>query len=203
MVDDVVENKCKVSVDGVDCLAEGSFKAFYSHKFKKAALRYELAVCIRTGDLVWIHGPFPCGDWPDINIFRDAIKGHLLPGECVEADDGYKADDPSVVRAPSAPRYMEDTHWRNKRSKVRKRHETVNQRIKQYNVLTHRFRHGLEKHSMCFRACAVLTQLSFDFGKRSPFGVSNYDERWKDPSRAPLPGDVIPGDLDYSDDEDF
>jgi len=196
LIDDI-GNKCKVTVDGVDCLAQGTFKAFYTQKLNKSALRYELAVCIRTGDLVWIHGPFPCGDWPDLNIFRDAIKHQLLPGECVEADDGYKAEDPLVVRAPGAARYMEDQWWHKKRGKARKRHETVNQRIKQYSVLTHRFRHDLEKHSMCFRACAVLTQLSFEFGKRVPFEVNNYDESWADPSRCPLPGDVVPGDADY------
>lgn len=198
---DDVGNKCKVTVDGVDCLAEGSGKAFYSHKFKKAAFRYELGVCIRTGDIVLIHGPFPPGDWPDLNIFRDAIKEALELGECVEADDGYRAEDPACVRAPSAPRFMEDKWWHKKRGKGRKRHETVNERVKEYGVLTIRFRHDYEKHSMCFRACAVLTQLSFDYGKRSPFEVRNYDEKWADRSRAPLPGDIIPGDEEYSSDE--
>jgi hypothetical protein len=173
------------------------FIGLYSHKFKKAALRYELGVCIRTGDLVWIHGPFPAGDWNDLAIFLNAIKYYLLPGECVEADDGYKAEDPAVVRAPGAVRFMEDKHWHMKRSKARRRHETINQRIKQYSVLTHRFRHDLGKHSMCFRACAVLTQLPFDFGKRSPFPVNNYDQRRANPNRAPLPGDVVPGDTEY------
>jgi hypothetical protein len=50
---------------------------------------------------------------------------------------------------------------------------------------------------VCFRACAVLTQLSFDFGRRSPFPVDNYDQRGSNPNRAPLPGDVFPGDTLY------
>lgn len=191
MIDDV-GNKCKITVDGVDCLVEGTSKLFYSHKFKKSGLRYELGVCIRTGDIVWIHGPFPAGDWPDINIFRHGIKHYLLDGECVEADDGYIGEDPRLVRAPKGIRYMEDKWWYNKRGAARRRHETINQRIKVYGVLTNRFRHEYGKHSMCFRACAVLTQLSFDFGKRGPFEVNNYDEGWQDPSRCPLPGDVIP-----------
>lgn len=196
MIDDV-GNTCKVTIDGVDCFVEGSNKAFYTKKLNKSAIRYELGVCIRTGDLVWIHGPFPCGDWNDLSIFRSAMKSQLPPGECVEADDGYIAEDPQVVRAPGAARFMEDKHWHKKRGKARRRHETVNQRIKVYGVLTKRFRHDYGKHSMCFRACSVLTQLSFDFGKRGPFQVDNYDESWKDPSRAPLPGDLIPGDDAY------
>jgi hypothetical protein len=52
---------------------------------------------------------------------------------------------------------------------------------------------------MFFRACAVLTQLSFDFGKRSSFPVDNYDQRWANPNRAPLPGGVVQGDTEYDD----
>jgi hypothetical protein len=111
---DDVGNKCKVTVDGVDCLVGGTFIGLYSHKFKKAALRYELGVCIQTGDLVWIRGPFPAGDWNNLAIFLDAIKHYLFPGECVEADDSYKAEDPAIVRAPGAVRFMEDKHWRMK-----------------------------------------------------------------------------------------
>jgi len=197
LIDDV-GNKCKITVDGVDCFMKGNKKQFYTKKLNKSAMRYELGVCIRTGDLVWINGPFPPGDWNDLDIFRNALLHMLEDGECVEADDGYKAEDPRVVRAPGAVRFMEDKHWHMKRSKARRRHETINQRIKEYGVLTQRFRHDYTKHSMCFRACCVLTQLSFDFGKRAPYSVDNYDESWKDPSRAPLPGDLVPGDEGHS-----
>ena len=196
LVDDV-GNKCKITVDGVDCIVEQRGKVWYSQKFKRGGLRYELGICIRTGDLVWIHGPFPPGDWNDLMIFWHALKHQLHPGECVEADDGYKAEDPEVVRAPAGVRAMEDMRWHMKRSKARRRHETINQRIKQYSVLTDRFRNDINKHLACFRACAILTQLSFDFGKRAPFEVNDYDEVWKNPLWAPLPGDVVPGDEDY------
>jgi hypothetical protein len=57
-----------------------------SHKSQGAGYRYEMGVCIQTGDIVWVNGPFKCGDWPDINIFRCGLKGRLAPGEKVEAD---------------------------------------------------------------------------------------------------------------------
>ena len=41
---------------------------------------------------MWIHGPFPPGDWNDLTIFRDGLKHLLQNGERVEADDGYKAE---------------------------------------------------------------------------------------------------------------
>jgi hypothetical protein len=84
---------------------------------------------------------------------------------------------------------MEDERWHAKRSNACCRHETINQRIKVFKILTDRFRHDIEKHSMCFRACAVLTQLSFVHGTRRPFSVSNYDQRWANAERCPLPGE--------------
>jgi len=44
---------------------------YYSHKFNHAGLRYEIGICIVTGWIVWINGPFPCGPfpcgaWPDM-----------------------------------------------------------------------------------------------------------------------------------------
>jgi hypothetical protein len=65
-------NDCLVSVDGTDLRIPQQGPArkgnpFSSHKYKgKSALRYELAVDIKTGyDLVWINGPFPAGAYPD------------------------------------------------------------------------------------------------------------------------------------------
>jgi hypothetical protein len=86
---------CKVSVDGTDFRIEtpkGQSRKYYSHKFKKSGLRYEIAISIQAGDIVWVNGPFPCGEWPDIKIFRKDLKGMLQFGEAVEADDGYRGE---------------------------------------------------------------------------------------------------------------
>ena len=43
-----------LSVDGTDFLMAMSYKeAFYSFKFKKMGLRYEVGLCMKTGDIVW------------------------------------------------------------------------------------------------------------------------------------------------------
>ena len=73
---------------------------WYSHKFKGAGLCYEVGICIQTGDIVWFNGPFPCGEWPDLKIFRSKLKGKLPPGELVEADQGYHGK-PTKVRTPN------------------------------------------------------------------------------------------------------
>ena len=59
-----------LSVDCTDCKIPQKGPMFSSHKFAlRSGLRYELAVGI-SGDMKWINGPFPCGDFPDIKIFH-------------------------------------------------------------------------------------------------------------------------------------
>ena len=62
---------------------------WYSHKFKGPGLRYEVAVCIQTGDIVWTAGPFPCGRRPDKKIFKHRLRHMLDQHEMVECDRGY------------------------------------------------------------------------------------------------------------------
>ena len=39
-----------------------------------------------------VSGPWPCGENPDMKIFRAVLKHILLPGEKVIADKGYKGE---------------------------------------------------------------------------------------------------------------
>ena len=68
-----------VSVDGIHCCIqeprlEPSSK-WYSNKHHGAGLVYELGIAIWHNQLVWINGPFPCGnnDWTVFNK-KDNIK---------------------------------------------------------------------------------------------------------------------------------
>ena len=45
------------------------------------------------------------------------------------------------------------------KSLARARHETINRRLKQWNVLSKVFRHGPEKHCNCFLAVANVTHM--------------------------------------------
>lgn len=166
------------SVDATDChiyRQHDNPKAFFSHKFGGPGLRYEIAVCILTGDIVWVMGPFPCGDWPDIVIFRYALRNLLEEGERVEADDGYVGEDPQNVKAASSMVHDQDEKQLYIRSRVRRRHETVNKRIKQFKCMDTVFRHDISFHGTCFRACAVLTQLSINNG-HPLFSINEYSD---------------------------
>lgn len=94
---------CLISVDGVDFRIPNHGPAFSSHKFKKkSGLRYEIALCIQTGDCVWVNGPYPCGGYPDITIFRDSLIYNLGDGERCEADDGYIGEAPRHIKCPKS-----------------------------------------------------------------------------------------------------
>lgn len=106
-------NDCLTSVDATDVpipyQTSGSIpEAWYTKKFNASGLRYEIGVCILTGWIVWLMGPFPCGDWPDIVCFRYALKHMLDDGEWVEADDGYVGEDPATVKVPGSVLHDQD-----------------------------------------------------------------------------------------------
>lgn len=169
---------CLLSVDCCDFeieepypYEEGWSKRWYSHKFKGPGLRYELALCILTGDICWTNGPFPCGIKNDWAIFQESLLHYLDENERVEADDGYSAGDPEFVRTPSGIHHPRD--YQVIRNRVMARQETINGRNKYWAALTKPFRHSIEKHQTVFRAVCVLVQLSINNG--SPlFDTSDY-----------------------------
>ena len=83
---------CKVMVDGTDfcTFKQTPFDPIWrSHKFNGPGFRYEIAICIQTGWIVWINGPFLCGI-PDRNISREWLNYELEDGELYLADGGYR-----------------------------------------------------------------------------------------------------------------
>lgn len=157
-------NDCLVSVDGTDFRIAEHGRKFYSHKFKKSGLRYEVCICILTGDIVWINGPYQCGTWPDISIFRDSLKSFLAPNERVEADDGYIGEAPENVKCPKSFTNPAETEYMQQR--VRNRQETVNNRFKNWGILRQLYRHNITRHGDVFRSIAVVTQLSINQGDK-------------------------------------
>ena len=111
-------------------------------------MRYEVGVSIACGDICWVYGGFPAGDWPDVNIFRHALKGKQLDGERVEADDGYIGEHPGHVRCPNGL-----FNWSERealQSRVRARHETVNERFKAWSIMREVFCHDMSLHEEAF-----------------------------------------------------
>jgi hypothetical protein len=151
-------------VDCTDCKVSQKGRIFASHKFAfKPGLRYEVAVGILTGEMKWINGPFPCGKYPDVNIFRASLLTCLDDFERVEADDGYIGESPFRAKVPKAvlSRPSEADAFQ---KRVQGRHETINSRLKAYTILQSVYRHDITQHGYVFRAVAVLVQLSIKNG---------------------------------------
>ena len=121
---------------------------WFSHKFRGPGVRYEIGLCIATGNIVWAHGGYPCGELPDLRLARDAFIDRLEIDEKALADKGYR-DNNFFVNPNGDPL----------KKKILARHETVNKRVKQFYCMNDVFRHVLTLHPSFFRACVNLTQI--------------------------------------------
>ena len=153
------------SVDGTHCLieeprdkAKSKDPAFYSHKFHKAALNYELGVSVFKNQLVWINGPFPAAI-NDITIYRQyGLKDKIPPGKKLIADNGYRGEKDTIA----TPSIYDDVALKLFKRRARARQESFNQRIKIFQCLSTRFKHTLGKHKIVFEAVCVIVQYQIE-----------------------------------------
>ena len=165
----------KVSIDGTDCPIWEPWPfdpKWFSHKFKSAGLRYEVGLCINTGEIVSVFGGYPCGDWPDLEVARDGILNLIDDDEKVISDSGYRGDPRILHNTGDWTTYTART-----RSNVRARHETVNSRIKAYAITSTKFRHDLIIHTQCFYSVINLVQIELRY-ESSLFQIE-YEEEWR------------------------
>jgi hypothetical protein len=180
-----IGNTCMASIDGADFRVKGKklFNGrpdprYYSYKFKGPGLRYLVAMSIRSSDIVFVSGPYLPGMHNDLQALRQSgLLEMLKRREKLEADDGFKAEHPAYINCPSGFAMRQDQE--RMRGRLRMRHEHVNKRMKNFSCLVNRFRHDIDKHSACFRAVAVLTQLSMESGEPM-IDMREYDDRLSD-----------------------
>lgn len=185
-MEDDIGNDCTTSTDGTDCpyktrkLSNGRpDKRFYCFKTKASGLRYEVCIAIRSNNIVWIAGPYLPGLHNDLQIFRFGLKHQLeADGERTEADSIYAAEAPEFCKVPDHITTRDDQ--KRMRIRLKKRHETINRRLKVFKSLDSTFRHSISKHSMCFRSAAVMLQLALECGQQELFDVREYDDRLSD-----------------------
>lgn len=153
----------KITVDGTDCKIQEPLpfdRKWFSHKFKGPGVRYEIGICIQTGWIVWVNGPFPCGRYPDLKIARLGLIPQLDDGEHYVADGGYRDQ-----KGPSITPSGFNTVSERKGRLFRARHETVNARLKIFNLFNTAFRHDVNKHGVCFHAAINMTQIALQSGE--------------------------------------
>ncbi len=151
-----------LSVDGTHCPIEEPrpFSTKWS-SFKlggKPGVNYEIGLSIKESKLVWVNGPTAPGEHNDLVVFRQCLKGQLPPGKRVIADRGYTGEEEFI----STYNDLDPREVAAFKERVCARHETFNKRVKIFNCLTKRFRHGVENHKIAFEAICVLTLLEFE-----------------------------------------
>ena len=83
--------------------------------------------------------------------------------ERAEADDGYIGECPQHIKCSNGITRQEDREKLNQRQ--RNRHETVNERFKNFGCMSKKFRHSPAKHGTCFSCVVILTQLAIEHGE--------------------------------------
>ncbi len=104
-------------------------------------------------------------------IFRDGLANLLEPAERVEADGGYRGSTPELVKCPGVAEEIPNNVEMQQR--VRSCQETVNERFKNWAILSTLYRLQLLEHQTVFGAIVVLTQLSF---AENPLWQVDYDD---------------------------
>ena len=104
---------------------------FMSHKFKSNAVKYEVGVCILSGNIVWINAPFH-GCESDITMILQAALDALDKNETIEADGGYNGE-PYYIKCPNDASSRDQRYIKTK-TVARSRQETANKRQEVQNI---------------------------------------------------------------------
>jgi hypothetical protein len=151
-----------LTVDGTHCWIQepkhptwSQDPKYFSHKYGRAGLNYELGISLVDGHLVWMKGPFKAGS-NDVQIFRDeGLKAKLrATGKMAIGDGGYCGHPYQI----STPNSHESKQCAKFKSRALKRHERFNGLTKAFDCLSGRFRHCVPRFKNCFEAVCVICQ---------------------------------------------
>ncbi len=160
-----------MSVDGIHCPISEPHQMpsskWYSHKYNRPGLTYELGLRIYNNQLAWINGPFPSAEH-DVSIFRmpNGLKSRIPEGKLVIGDRGY-AGEGQVVSIRSE---FDTPRVKRFKRRARARHESFNGLLKEYKILSTRFRSHVSKHKSVFESICVICQYEIE-GHRPLFIV--------------------------------
>ena len=177
-------------VGTIDCVHCETFEfrtephsKWYSHKSNGAGVTYEVVIDILYDRVIWVSGPQPASTH-DITMFRGgaqvdpskrnnkanwdrrALYFHIPEGKKLIGDSGYKGE-PLKISTTLSEHKSDTKHFF---ARAKSRQETFNTRLKFFNVLSGRFRHGkgadnkLELHKTCFEAICILVQYDLENG---------------------------------------
>jgi hypothetical protein len=143
-----------ISVDGTHCWIQEPMHRewsqdpqYFSHKYNKAGLNYEIAISLAEQRVVWLNGPFPAGT-NDVKTFsRHGLKQKLLDASKKAIGDKGYVGHPEAVSTYNVHDSRGVTKFK---SRALKRHETYNGLTKRFDCLSTRFRHGPDRFKTRF-----------------------------------------------------
>jgi hypothetical protein len=83
-------------------------KGLWLFKFNRPGLWYEIGVCIATGLIVWLNGPYLPQQMNDLSIFWHRMMWALTDGEWIVGDQGYCDGYQFVIPKQSGPQWLRD-----------------------------------------------------------------------------------------------
>jgi hypothetical protein len=120
---------------------------YYSHKYGKARIKYELGISLKESRLIWMNGPFPAGK-NDITIFaNEGLKEKLRSTNKMAIGDGGYVGHPKEISSTNAHDSKEVKRFK---SRALKCHERFNGYTKAFDCLSGRFRHSTDRFANCF-----------------------------------------------------
>jgi hypothetical protein len=139
--------------------------SYFSFKHHTAGFNYEVGVHLFESKCIWLSGPHKAGVYNDAKIFRECGLMHRLrrKGKKAIADSGYRGFSNEISMHNS----LDTEEVREFKTRARQRHEIYNGMLKQFGVLSDRFRcknnknerfTSAEKLQFCFEAVNVLVQ---------------------------------------------
>jgi len=159
-----------LSVDGVHFRINEPRKQpsakWCSHKHKSAGLGYEIGISIWHNQVVWIAGPFQPATHDKTKYQEEnGLQSRIPNGRLVVADRGYRGEDIEGRQRSLSIRNSQDSEaLKEFKRRVRARHENFNARLKSFDILDNRFRHGIDRHKSVFEAVCVVCQYDMENG---------------------------------------
>lgn len=152
---------------------------WFDYKTHSCGLKYETCMAVHEPRIVRIYGPVE-PSMHDITLARggaeddadSAIFQLLNEGEKVIADSGYNGEPDKVVTTKEE----QSSEFKKFLARAKNRHETVHWRLKAFNILGTRFRHGfdveetMELHEKVVKTVAGIIQYDYENG-HPPFEV--------------------------------
>ena len=146
--------------------------------------KYEFCLAIAEPRICWVSGPHEPSKH-DITVFRGgdestevgnrdqgALYFQLGAGEKLVGDSGYKGEPERIVLTKDG----QSSELKNFLARAKNCQETFHWRLKSFNILGHRFRHGVGTedrmclHKMAVEAVAGIIQYDYDNG-HPPFDI--------------------------------